>query len=173
MKKPHKKIYIGKYIFFLLLLLSAIGAWYWYAVAGKSDEALIGKVITTLANDLSKNKQESTATALLKVKGIAGAFADPMTLAMAHYAAGEFDKERLLSSAGRYRAMIGKAQVSASDITVEITGKTQAKVYFSGKFSGVLKNGMSDSVIKDIEANLIKIDGKWLIKSMKFSNVLH
>ena len=45
MKKPHKKIYLGKYIFTVLLLLAAAGVWYWYAVAGKSDEALIGKAI--------------------------------------------------------------------------------------------------------------------------------
>ena len=173
MKKPHKKIYLGKYIFTVLLLLAAAGVWYWYAVAGKSDEALIGKAIAALASDLSKNKQESTATALLKVKGIAGAFADPMTLGMDQYAFGSYDRERLLASIGRYRAMISRAEVTASDITVEMLDKEHAKVYFSGRFAGELKNGMSDTIVKDIEAESVKIDGKWLIKSMKFRSVLH
>ena len=176
MKKAQavRRIYLGKYLFTAAVLLAAAAALlYWKIGLSQRDEVLIREHLHTLANNMSKSDGESTAAALLKVKGIAGAFADPMTLAMAHYAAGEFDKERLLSSAGRYRTMIGKAQVSASDITVEFTGKTQAKVYFSGKFSGVLKNGMSDTIIKDIEANLIKTDGKWLIKSMKFSDVLH
>ena len=165
---------MGKYIFALLLLPAVvIGALYWYSAAGKRDEVLIGSLIDTLATDLSKNKQESPATALLKVKGIAGAFADPMTFSMDHYAFGSYDRDRLLSSIGRYRTMVGQAAVTASDITVEIIEKNRAKVYFSGRFAGELKNGMSDTIVKDIEAESVKIDGRWLIKSMKFRSVLH
>lgn len=174
MKKPLKKMYFGKYIFAVLLLLAlAAGAWYWYSSAEKRDEAIIAKLIDTLAADLSKNHKESTATALLKVKGIAGAFTDPMTLAMDRYAAGSYDRDRLLSSIGRYRTMIAQANVTASDITVEMTGKNSARAYFSGRFAGELKNSMSDTIVKDIEAELIKLDGRWLIRSMKFRNVLH
>ncbi len=80
---------------------------------------------------------------------------------------------RLLASVGRYRAMVGKAQVSAADIIVEIISKERAQVHFSGRFAGELKNGISNNIIKDIEAEFIKIDGRWLIKSMIFRNVLH
>ncbi|MBO5923576.1 MAG: hypothetical protein J6Q81_03595 [Lentisphaeria bacterium] len=172
--RPPKQVYLGKYIFSAIVLLAILAGFLYFGIGlSKRDEVLIKERLTTLAGDMSKSDKESTATALLKVKGIAGAFADPMTLAMDHYAAGKFDKERLFSSVTRYRTMIGKARVSASDIIVKITDKEHAEVNFSGKFSGELKNGMSDTIIKDIEAELVKIDGKWLIKSMKFRNVLH
>ena len=174
MKKAAKRIYLGKYIVLALLLLAAAaGGLYWYMTAEKRDEVLIKNMLNTLAEDLSKSDKESTATALLKVKGVAGVFADPMIFGMDRYAAGSYDRDRLLSSIGRYRTLIGKAEVTASDIIVEMQGKNQAKASFSGRFSGSLKNGMSDTIVKDIEAEFIKTDGKWLIRSMKFRNVLH
>lgn len=172
--KPPRRIYLGKIIFFAVILLAVLAAAaYWGINVSKRDEVLIKEHLNTLANDLSKSDKESTATALLKVKGIAGAFADPMTLTMDQYAMGSYDHERLFASVTRYRSMIGKAQVSATDIIVKLIDKEHAEVYFSGKFAGELKNGMSDTIIKDIEAELVKIDGKWLIKSMKFRNILH
>lgn len=171
---PPKRVYIGKYLVLAAVLATALAALiYWYTAAEKRDEVRIKNVLTTLAADLSKTPSESTATALLKVKSIAGAFADPMTFAMDQYAAGSYDHDRLLSSVGRYRTMVKQAAVTASDITVELPEKTHAKVYFSGRFSGELKSGMSDTIVKDIEAEFIKINKHWRIKSMKFRNVLH
>ncbi len=171
---PPKRVYIGKYLVLAAVLAATLAALlYWYITAEKRDEMLIKNVLTTLAADLSKSPSESTAAALLKVKGVAGAFAEPMTLAMDHYAAGSYDHERLLSSVGRYRAMVKQAAVTTSDITVELSDKTHARVYFSGRFSGELKSGMSDTIVKDIEAEFIKTNKHWRIKSMKFRNVLH
>ena len=172
--QPVKRIYLGKIIFAVIILLAVTAITVYCCITlSRRDEVIIKERLHTLADDLSKSAKESTATALLKVKGISGAFAYPMTLAMDNYAQGSYDHERLLSSAGRYRTMISTVQVTASDIIVEIAGKDRAKVYFSGRFAGTLKNGINDTIIKDIEADLIKLDGKWLIKSIKFRNVLH
>lgn len=172
--KPSKRVYLGKYIVWGGVLLAGLAAFlFWSVTSAKSDEVLIRERLHALAGDLCKSEQESTAAALLKAQNIAGAFDEPMTLAMDNYAAGSYDHERLLASVGRYRAMVGKAQVSAADIIVEIISKERAQVHFSGRFAGELKNGISNNIIKDIEAEFIKIDGRWLIKSMIFRNVLH
>ena len=176
MKNPVgcKRISPVKAVFSAVILLAAAAAVVCCCInIAKRDEVLIRERLHTLAGDLSKSDRESTASALIKVKGIAGAFTNPMTMAMDNYASGSYDHERLLASAGRYRSMIAASQVAAADITVEMIGKDRAKVYFTGRFSGTLKNGMSDTIIKDIEAELIKTDGRWLIGSMKFRNVLH
>ncbi|MBR2357276.1 MAG: hypothetical protein IKA65_04540 [Lentisphaeria bacterium] len=173
-KTAVKRIYIGKYLVLGFIALLVLGFVIYYAAnASKRDEVRIKNVLTDLAGNLSKTPQESTATALLKVKSIAGAFDCPMTFGMDHYAAGSYDSDRLFASVGRYRTLIKKANVTASDISVELLDKTRAKVFFSGRFAGELKNGMSDTIIKDIEAEFIKINKHWRIKSMKFRNVLH
>lgn len=169
-----KRLYLGKYIVLAVIALSVgCAVPFWYLSQEKRDEYLIKDLIRTLAENLSRTPEESTATALLKVKSIADAFTDPMSCAMGQYAAGEFDRERLIGSLTRYRAMVGKAVVSAGDITLEVTGKMSARVYFSGSFSGTLKSGMHDRIVKDIDAELVKLDGRWKIKQIKFTNVLH
>jgi len=169
-----KRIYIGKYLLITGVVLLALAAYLiWNLTQERRDEVRIKNLLYTLSADLSKTSDESAATALLKVRGVTGAFADPMLFAMDHYAQGSYDRERLLASVTRYRTTIAQAQVTADDVVIKITAPEAASGYFSGKFSGTLKNGMSDKIIKDIDVEFIKIDGKWKIKSLKFSNVLH
>ena len=149
---PPKRVYIGKYLVLAAVLAATLAALlYWYITAEKRDEMLIKNVLTTLAADLSKSPSESTAAALLKVKGVAGAFAEPMTLAMDHYAAGSYDHERLLSSVGRYRAMVKQAAVTTSDITVELSDKTHAKVSNMKKQNIIERSGLKVSRISKRE----------------------
>lgn len=169
-----KRIYLGKWIVLLVVILAVGGYFlYWHLTAEKRDEAKIAMLVTSLAENLSKSDKESTATALLKVKAVADAFASPMSLAMDKYAFGEYDRDRLLASMGRYRALVKQAAVTAADIKITITAPDQAAGYFSGRFEGSLKSGPGDVIIKDIDAEFVKIDGRWKIKSLKFTNVLH
>ena len=171
--KP-KRIYLGKFIVLAVIaVLAGILVPYWYITNQSRDEQQIKNLISDLAENLSRTPQESTATALIKVKSIADAFTDPMTLAMDKYATGIYSRDRFFASLSRYRALVGEAQVAAADITVELTGKESARGYFSGSFSGKLKSGLSDKIVKDIDAEFVKINGKWKIKKLKFTNVLH
>lgn len=165
---------LARLIIIALLVLAGAGAFlFGYRWAEKRDEAQITESLTSLAVNLSKTESESTAAALLKVKAVADAFADPMSLAMDRYAFGDYDRDRLLASMGRYRALVRTAQVSASDIRVTLTAADKAAATFSGRFEGSLKSGPGDVIIKDIDAEFVKIDGRWKIKSLKFTNVLH
>ena len=169
-----KRLYIGKYLLLAAVLLIAGGfALVYYLNAEKRDEAKIRTLLHTLAEDLSKNQQESAASSLLKIKSIANAFSDPASVAMDKYASGEFNNEQIISYAGKYRSLLQHAEVSVSDIQMSIQDKTSASGFFSGRFSGKTKSGMSDTIVKDIEAVFVKQNGKWQIKSIKFSNVLH
>ena len=169
-----KRIYIGKYLLLaIVILLSTAAGLFWYFSQEKRDEAQIRNLLHSLTENLSKSPDESAAAALLKVKTITGALADPMLFAMDHYAQGSYDRERILSSVTRYRTMIKTAKVSADDIVITVNSDSTATGFFSGKFVGELKNGMSDKIIKDIDAEFVKIDGKWKIKSLKFTNILH
>ncbi len=169
-----KRLYIGKYLLLsAVLLLAGSFALFYYLNAEKRDEAKIRTLLHTLADDLSKNPQESAASSLLKIKSISNAFTDPASVSMDKYASGEFSNEQIISYAGKYRSLLRSAEVSVSDMQISIKDKTSANGFFSGRFSGKSKSGMSDTIVKDIEAVFVKQDGKWLIKSIKFSNVLH
>ena len=169
-----QRINLGQIIVITMLVLAGAGAFiFGYTLEDKRDEAAIKSLVTGLAENLSKNETESTASALLKVKAVADAFADPMTLAMDKYAFGDYDRERLLASMGRYRALVKSAKVSASDIRITITEKEKASGTFAGRFEGTLKSGPGDAIIKDIDAEFVKTEGRWKIKSLKFTNVLH
>ena len=169
-----KRVYVGKYLLAAVLLLSAAAAFMWrYWSNNNSPETQIRLLLTELAGNLSKTPQESTATALVKVKSIADAFANPVDVAMDQYAFGKYDREKILSSLGRYRALIGSAVVMADDINIKITGPGTACGSFSGKFSGTLKSGSSEKLIRDVDVELIALDGKWKIKTLKFTKVLH
>ena len=157
-----------------MLVLAGAGAFlFGYTLEDKRDEAAIKSLVAGLADNLSKTETESTASALIKVKAVADAFDDPMTLAMDKYAFGDYDRDRLLASMGRYRALVKSAKVSASDIRITITEKEKANGTFAGRFEGTLKSGPGDVIIKDIDAEFVKTDGRWKIKSLKFTNVLH
>ena len=169
-----QSINLARVIMIAILVLAGAGAFlFGYRWAEKRDEAQITELLTTLAANLSKTESESTAAALLKVKAVADVFADPMSLAMDKYAFGDYDRDRLLASMGRYRALVRTARVSASDIRITITASDKANGTFAGKFDGSLKSGPGDVIIKDIDAEFVKIDGRWKIKSLKFTNVLH
>ena len=168
------RINLGQIIVIIMLVLAGAGAFiFGYTLEDRRDEAEIKSLVTGLAENLSKTENESTASALIKVKAVADAFADPMTLAMDKYAFGDYDRERLLASMGRYRALVKSAKVSASDIRITIAEKEKASGTFAGRFEGTLKSGPGDVIIKDIDAEFVKTEGRWKIKSLKFTNVLH
>ena len=172
-KKTPQKIYLGKYIVpAILLTVCTLSVLSWYWGREKRDEILIRSLIGELAEDLSKTPQESTTQSLLKVKNIADAFNSPADIVMDIYAAGSFDSEQLFNHATRYRTMLQTASVSVDNINITVIDENNASGYFSGSFSGTTKNGLSDRIVKDIEVDLIKVNNKWKIKSLKFSNVL-
>ncbi len=169
-----KRIYIGKYLLFGILLLAGGISWLvWHFSADKRDEVKIRKVIYALAADLSKNNNESAAVALLKVKNVVNVFTDPVELAMDQYAYGPYDHDRLLSSVGRYRALLEEAEISVQDLQLEIIGDNQARGSFAGRFDGKTKSSMSEVIIKDVDIELVKIKNSWKIRSMRFIGVLH
>ena len=168
------RINLGQIIVITMLVLAGAGAFlFGYTLEERRDEAEIKSLVSGLADNLTQTETESTASALIKVKAVADAFADPMTLAMDKYAFGDYDRDRLLASMGRYRALVKSAKVSASDIRITITEKEKANGTFAGRFEGTLKSGPGDVIIKDIDAEFVKTEGRWKIKSLKFTNVLH
>ena len=144
-----KRIYIGKYLLLVALLRAGgIVAAVWHFTQEKRDEVRIQKLLYALADDLSKNPTESAATALLKVKAVTGAFAEPLLLSMDNYAQGSFDRERLLANVSRYRTMIAQAQVTIDDVNIKISGgnvgesaQKTASIYGGGYGSGTTITG--------------------------------
>ena len=90
------RINLGQIIVITMLVLAGAGAFlFGYTLEERRDEAAIKSLVTGLADNLSKTETESTASALIKVKAVADAFADPMTLAMDKYAFGDYDRDRV------------------------------------------------------------------------------
>lgn len=169
-----KRIYIGKYIVLALLILAVAGGiFYWKYTRDHRDEVQIRKLIAELAQSLNKNSEESAAVAILKVKGIADSFVAPVDLQFGQYSTGTLDQEELLARAGRYRTMLADARVAVSDLVIVMQSPTQARLEFAGSFNGSTKNGMSHSVVKDIDGIAVKIDDRWKIKKLSFRDVLH
>ena len=166
-----KRIYVGKFILIALLLAAAAICVYFYNA--NSDEKAIRKLLDTLVQDLSKTPGESTAAALLKVNSASTLFTDPLMLSMDKYASGSFSREQQLSHLGRYRTMIADARITISDLHLELKSPTEAAGYFSARFSGSMKNGMSDTIIKEVDIQFVKSGKKWLISSVQFRNILH
>ena len=172
MKKTHGKIYIGKYVFLaVIIMLAAAAVLPLILKHAQSDEAKAMKVLTLLAQNLSKNADESTASALIKVKSAASAFAYPATIAMDKYISGTYDEEAMLSTIGRYRSFIKNAHLSINDPEIKMQND-HAQITFSGKFSGTTKKALSETIVQDVTVDFIKLDGQWKIKNVRFSKVL-
>ncbi len=167
------RVYLGKYLATAALLLLAAGLAVWFFYDSDSDETKIRRTVDQLAQALSKTPGESAATALLKVQTIVNSFEAPVDVAMGEYALGTYDAERLAASAGQYRTYIARATVSADDFEITRTAPDRAHGFFSGKFSGESKNGLTHTEVQDIEVTLVKIDGRWKIKNIRFRKVLH
>ena len=169
-----KKIYIGKYLLVVFLLLCGLITYFiWYFTGHSRDEVLIEKLLSGLCEDMSKHPGENPAMALVQIKSAAGAFAYPVTLCMDKYINGSFDEETVIAYAGRLRAMLKEAEFQYSDLHLELLSPESARGFFSGSFEGCNKSGFFERIVKEVSIEFVKIDGQWKIKKVSFVNVLH
>ena len=67
--------------------------------------------------------------------------------------------------------MFNTLSLDFNDIELEINGDT-AKAFFTAVFTGSPKNSEPIREIRELEASLRKVDGKWIFESFRVQNII-
>ena len=162
-----------RHLIALVLVLLAAAAVWWIWFRPETDEARIRRLFGELAESLCRDPSESTPTGLLKSRSVAETFTDPVEVTLDEYATGKLTQEQVLSHAMQYRAFLETANVSVSDLRITVTAPDRALCTFAGRFVGRSKSGASHREVRDLSAELVKVNNEWKIKSIQFEKVLH
>ena len=84
---------------------------------------------------------------------------------------GDYSPELITANAFRARQMFNTLSLDFNDIELEINGDT-AKAFFTAVFTGSPKNCEPIREIRELEAGLRKVDGKWIFESFKVQNII-
>jgi hypothetical protein len=157
------------------LLIAAVAALalgaaaYWLL---KKDEAsLVKERLHELMAKASKQSEEAPLAALGSAQAVSRLFADSCDLALDQpQLSGTYSREDVAIHCAAARAQFSKVQFSLHELKASLRTKLTAEARFTAMLSGSLKDGDSVREVRDVDALLVKADGKWRISSLKISS---
>ena len=150
----------------LIALVVAAGAYFLFF---KKDElSLVKAQIGSLAAEASKqSQQEAPLTSAAKAQALAGLFAETCEVKIDGVPiSGVFRRDEIPGHAMLVRGHFQKALFTIHDLDAELATELTAKASFTIMLVGTLGNGESVREVRDINAQLVKADGKWRISSL-------
>ncbi len=161
-----------KYIIIALAVLLGACA-LWFFVFRSTDEAKIKKQFQILAESASKAGEETAATLYLKSASLSALFDDHCSLDVAHsFVSGSYTPEEVSSKMVQAHKLFETATMKIYNLTVRMDGENKASAIFTLRFTGKSKNGASFDETREIEASLIRKEGKWLFCAFKIAQVI-
>ena len=163
--------YMKKIVISVLLLGIVAGIlWFWL---GNTDDKKIRKQFARLAENVTKEPKEGNISMVCKMQGLGTLFANScdIDIPKSHFS-GTYSPEEIVSNTTRGRIRFSSLKLEFYDIKINITGENTASVVFTGRLSGIVNNDKSDDEIRELDAAMEKVDGKWLFSSFKVVEVL-
>jgi len=157
----------------IVVLLAGIAAGvlcFWF---GNSDDKKIRKQFARLAENVTKERGEGNISMVCKMQGLGPLFSNSCEIYIPKsHLAGTYSPEELVSNVTRARMGFSSLKLEFYDIKINITGENTASVVFTGRLIGVVNNDKSADEIRELDASMEKIGGKWLFSSFKVVEVL-
>lgn len=161
-----------KRIVILVLLIGIVAGFLWFWI-GNSEDKKIRKQFAKLAENVTKEPGEGNISMVRKMQWLGSLFANSCDIDIPKsYLSGTYSPKDIVSNATRARMGFSSLKLEFYDIKINLTGKNTANVVFTGRLSGVVNNDKSADEIRELDAVIKKIDGKWLFSSFKVVEVL-
>lgn len=162
---------VKKLIIAVILIVTAVAAYFIFF--GESEEQKIRKMLNNLCTDCAKNKESSSAAALIvKTNVLKNYFTDPCKLSVHRgFLQGTYSDVRIANEIMRANMFFESSELSYSDLMISID-LPNAQAIFSGRFQAVLKGGERVDEVREVELKLKKTDKKWQITAADVRKVL-
>lgn len=161
-----------KRIFIVVIFVGVVtgSLWFWL---GSSDDKKIRKQFAKLAENVTKEPKEGNILMVCKMQVLGTLFATPCDIDIpGSHLSGTYSPEEILSNVSRARMRFSSLKLEIYDVKVNITGENTANAVFTARLSGVVNNDKSADEIRELDAVMEKIDGKWIFSSFKVVDVL-
>ena len=163
----------------IVLLLAVAGGVIFY-LCRDTDEKQLRRMLDELCEIVSKSSGENHAVSGFKANRADKVFAQRCEIKFGRTLFdGTYTPTELGASIMRFKALFQHLNVSYSDFVTAIgspgpDGKKRAKVFFTGRCSGVLKNSSSEKVdeIRDLNGLAVKDEKGWRIVALDIVKVL-
>lgn len=160
-------------ISFAVLFLAAIVTGVCFFFSGNED-AKIRREFNELSETVRKNGNEGMLTALEKAKTASKFFDDYCTLRLDRVpqGVGVMSRDNVASNTAMLRKYFNTMQISFYDMAVLVdpNGK-EAQASFTAVFKGS-GSGRSLEEPREMDAKLVKKNGRWLIRTLAFREVI-
>lgn len=162
---------VKKLIIAVILIVTAVAVYFIFF--SESEEQKIRKMLNSLCTDCAKNKESSSAAALIvKTNVLKNYFTDPCALSVHRgFLQGTYSDVRIANEIMRVNLFFESSELSYSDLMISID-MPQATAVFSGRFRAVLKGGERVDEVREVELKLRKVDKKWKIYSAEVHKIL-
>ncbi len=153
----------------LLLLLAGITGYLMYL---NSDEAQIRRSFAGLCGAVDKSSGSGFPASVASVKSLEKFLAEEVTIdADEKIDSGIFSRTQLVSRIFYAREYFQYFTVTFHDMDISADGRT-ARVYAAAMLSGALNNGSRIREVREIAAELVKVNRQWLFSSFEIRKVL-
>ena len=162
---------VKKLIIAVILIAAAVAAY--FVFFRESEEQKIRKMLNGLCMDCAKNKESSSAAALIvKTNVLKSYFTDPCTLSVYRgFLQGTFNDVRIANEIMRVNLFFRESDLSYSDLIVTVN-MPDATASFTGRFQAVLKSGERVDEVREVDLKLRKVEKKWKITSAEVHKIL-
>lgn len=154
-------------------LILVLGGVVWFFFFRQTEESIIRGRFRELSEAVEKKGPEGGIRAVATAQGLGNFFAERTSVDVdgLSWLNGTYSPELIVSNAFRARQMFNKLSLEFNDIELEIGGET-AKAFFTAVFDADLKNRDPVREIRELEAGLRKVDGKWIFESFRVRNII-
>ncbi|MBR1966530.1 MAG: hypothetical protein IKA22_07965 [Lentisphaeria bacterium] len=162
---------VKKLIIAVILIVAAAAVY--FVFFSESEEQKIRKMLNGLCMDCAKNKESSSAAALIvKTNVLKSYFTDPCTLSVYRgFLQGTFNDVRIANEIMRVNLFFRESDLSYSDLIVTVN-VPEATASFTGRFQAVLKSGERVDEVREVDLKLRKVEKKWKITSAEVHKIL-
>ena len=154
----------------VIILIAGCAVYYFFFY--QSDERAVQKRFDLLAENVSKDSDESQLIMIKRLAVIERAFTQSVHFEIENRSgAGEYSSREIARRAGGARTRFTRLTLKFYDVDIDLQGQTAA-VMATARITGNKKNGEQVAETRELEFGLQKKNGTWLIAEVKAIEVL-
>ena len=163
-----------KKIVLLVIAATVIAAVGYFVFRSPNESQQIINRLNQLTSRISKNSGEGPVTMALKHQAIMGLIDSQCTVFIKEaMLAGDFTPEGFAAQMTRSRSMFKSIKGSVDYCEVQLNAdQTEATISFAIRVIAELKSGRKMDEVRDLQATVRKVDGKWLFSGFEIRQVL-
>ncbi len=154
----------------IIILIAGCAVYYFFFY--QSDERAIQKRFDLLAENVSKDSDESKLVTIKRLATIERAFTKNVHFEIENrIRSREYSSREVARRAGGARSLFTNLTLKFYDVNIDLQG-LNAAVMATARISGNKKNGEQVAETRELEFGLQKTDGGWFIAAVKAVEVL-